>query len=85
MIFIEPQFGTAILEETDLAGMSCTQGEIDRQVEQLLSRRADIRRLFLVGSRPSEVIKLDLAKAAERLNARFAPRRTKRKPILSVW
>ncbi|MDX1743098.1 MAG: ferredoxin:protochlorophyllide reductase (ATP-dependent) subunit N [Ruegeria sp.] len=74
MIFAEPRFGTAILEETDLAGMSDAQDEIDREVDRLLSRRADIRRLFLVGSCPSEVIKLDLAKAAERLNARYAPK-----------
>jgi light-independent protochlorophyllide reductase subunit N len=74
MIFAEPRFGTAILEETDLAGMADAQEEIDRQVERLLSRRGDIRRLFLVGSCPSEVIKLDLAKAAERLSAKFAPR-----------
>lgn len=73
MIFAEPRFGTAILEETDLAGMSDAQDEIDREVARLLSRRTDIRRLFLVGSCPSEVIKLDLAKAAERLNARYSP------------
>jgi len=74
MIFAEPRFGTAILEETDLAGMADAQQEIDREVDRLLSRRTDIRRLFLVGSCPSEVIKLDLAKAAERLNARYAPK-----------
>jgi light-independent protochlorophyllide reductase subunit N len=74
MIFAEPRFGTAILEETDLAGMADAQAELDREVEKLLSRRSDIRRLFLVGSCPSEVIKLDLAKAAERLSAKYAPR-----------
>ena len=36
-------------------------------VSELLERRPDIRRLFLVGSCPSEVIKLDLANAATRL------------------
>jgi light-independent protochlorophyllide reductase subunit N len=41
--------------------------ELDRVVAQLLERRPDIRRLFLVGSCPSEVIKLDLANAAARL------------------
>jgi light-independent protochlorophyllide reductase subunit N len=76
MIFAEPRFGTAILEETDLAGMADAQEELDREVERLLSRRSDIRRLFLVGSCPSEVIKLDLEKAAERLTQRFAPRIT---------
>ena len=33
-----------------------------------MQRRPEIRTLFLVGSCPSEVIKLDLARAAERLN-----------------
>ncbi|NRB34251.1 MAG: ferredoxin:protochlorophyllide reductase (ATP-dependent) subunit N [Rhodobacteraceae bacterium] len=74
MIFAEPRFGTAILEETDLAGLADAQDEIDSQVTRLLSRRSDIRRLFLVGSCPSEVIKLDLEKAAERLSLAHAPR-----------
>ena len=74
MIFAEPRFGTAILEETDLAGMADAQKEIDRVVAQLLARRPDIRQLFLVGSCPSEVIKIDLSRAAERLSALHAPR-----------
>ncbi|MGX9355955.1 ferredoxin:protochlorophyllide reductase (ATP-dependent) subunit N [Roseobacteraceae bacterium S113] len=73
MIFAEPRFGTAILEETDLAGLKDAQDEIDREVGRLLSRRPDIKQLFLVGSCPSEVIKLDLNKAAERLSAEHAP------------
>ncbi len=73
MIFAEPRFGTAILEETDLAGLADAQEELEREVDRLLSRRGDIRQLFLVGSCPSEVIKLDLARAAERLSARHAP------------
>ena len=73
MIFAEPRFGTAILEESDLAGLADAQAELDREVARLLDRRPDIRRLFLVGSCPSEVIKLDIAKAAERLSARHAP------------
>jgi len=32
MIFAEPRFGTAILEETDLAGMADAQVELDREV-----------------------------------------------------
>ena len=32
-------------------------------VDRLLERRPDIRQLFLVGSCPSEVIKLDLSSA----------------------
>ncbi len=73
MIFAEPRFATAILEETDLAGLADAQVEIDRVVTELLERRPDIKQLFLVGSCPSEVIKLDLATAAERLSAQFAP------------
>jgi light-independent protochlorophyllide reductase subunit N len=67
MIFAEPRFATAILQERDLAGMADCHDELDRVVGRLLERRADIRTLFLVGSCPSEVIKLDLHKAAERL------------------
>ena len=73
MIFAEPRFATAILEEGDLAGLNDANDELDRTVARLLERRPDIRRLFLVGSCPSEVIKLDLARAAERLNAAHAP------------
>jgi light-independent protochlorophyllide reductase subunit N len=73
MIFAEPRFGTAILEEKDLAGLVDANAELDREVARLLARRPDIRQLFLVGSCPSEVIKLDLAKAAERLTATHAP------------
>jgi light-independent protochlorophyllide reductase subunit N len=73
MIFAEPRFGTAILEEKDLAGLADAQTELDREVGRLLSRRPDIRQLFLVGSCPSEVIKLDLQRAAERMTARHAP------------
>ncbi|MEA3265165.1 MAG: ferredoxin:protochlorophyllide reductase (ATP-dependent) subunit N [Pseudomonadota bacterium] len=73
MIFAEPRFATAIIEERDLAGMADCQEELDRVVRRLLARRPEIRTLFLVGSCPSEVIKLDLAKAAQRLGAQFAP------------
>lgn len=73
MIFAEPRFGTAILEEKDLAGLADAHEELEREVARLLSRRPDIRQLFLVGSCPSEVIKLDLGRTAERLNERHAP------------
>ncbi|MEM7546232.1 MAG: ferredoxin:protochlorophyllide reductase (ATP-dependent) subunit N [Pseudomonadota bacterium] len=73
MIFAEPRFGTAILEEQDLAGLADAHEELDREVERLLARRPDIRQLFLVGSCPSEVIKLDLSRAAERLTKVHAP------------
>ncbi|WP_184046458.1 ferredoxin:protochlorophyllide reductase (ATP-dependent) subunit N [Roseospira visakhapatnamensis] len=69
MIFAEPRFGTAILEERDLAGLADANEELDREVARLLERRPDIRLLFLVGSCPSEVIKLDLERAAQRLSA----------------
>jgi light-independent protochlorophyllide reductase subunit N len=69
MIFAEPRFGTAIIEERDLAGMADMHRELDRVVKELLDRRPEIRTLFLVGSCPSEVIKLDLKRAAERLQA----------------
>ena len=68
MIFAEPRFGTAILNERDLAGLADAHDELDRVAHELLARRPEIRTLFLVGSCPSEVIKLDLARAAERLN-----------------
>jgi len=74
MIFAEPRFGTAILEESDLAGLNDAHAELDREVETLLARRPDIRQLFLVGSCPSEVIKLDLNRAAERLTQLYAPK-----------
>ncbi len=74
MIFAEPRFGTAILTDRDLAGLADANEELDRICVTLLERRPDITTLFLVGSCPSEVIKLDLAKAAERLNARLLPR-----------
>jgi light-independent protochlorophyllide reductase subunit N len=76
MIFAEPRFGTAILGERDLAGLADANEELDRLVAQLLARRPEIRTLFLVGSCPSEVIKLDLAKAAERLNSQHRGRVT---------
>ena len=72
MVFAEPRFGTAIIEERDLAGMADCNEELDRVVDRLLARRPDIRLLFLVGSCPSEVIKLDLSRAAARLSVKHA-------------
>jgi light-independent protochlorophyllide reductase subunit N len=71
MIFAEPRFGTAIIDERDLAGLADANEELDRVVTELLDRRPDIKLLFLVGSCPSEVIKLDLSRAAYRLNTQF--------------
>jgi len=74
MIFAEPRFATAIIDERDLAGLADANAELDRVVTRLLERRPDIRMLFLVGSCPSEVIKLDLSRAAARLSETFAPK-----------
>jgi light-independent protochlorophyllide reductase subunit N len=68
MIFAEPRFATAILTERDLAGVADIDEELDRVVSRLLERRPDIGLLFLVGSCPSEVIKIDLKRAASRLS-----------------
>ena len=74
MIFAEPRFATAIIDERDLAGLADANAELDRVVARLLERRPDIKMLFLVGSCPSEVIKLDLSRAAQRLQRSFSPR-----------
>lgn len=74
MIFSEPRFATAIMEERDLAGMVDMHDELDREVARLLERRPDIRMLVLVGSCPSEVIKFDLNRAAERLDRKYGSR-----------
>jgi light-independent protochlorophyllide reductase subunit N len=73
MIFAEPRFATAIIDDRDLAGLADANEELDRVVTRLLERRPDIKMLFLVGSCPSEVIKLDLSRAAQRLSQQFAP------------
>jgi light-independent protochlorophyllide reductase subunit N len=75
MVFAEPRFATAIMEERDLAGMADANEELDRVVDELLARRPDIKMLFLVGSCPSEVIKLDLSLAASRLSRKHTPLR----------
>jgi light-independent protochlorophyllide reductase subunit N len=73
MIFAEPRFATAIIDDRDLAGLADANDELDKVVTRLLSRRPDIKLLFLVGSCPSEVIKLDLSRAASRLNRTVGP------------
>ncbi len=72
MIFAEPRFATAIIDERDLAGLADVNTELDRVVTRLLERRPEIKLLFLVGSCPSEVIKLDLSRAAQRLSQSFS-------------
>ena len=74
MIFADPRFATAIIDERDLAGIADVNDELDKVVARLLARRPDIKLLFLVGSCPSEVIKLDLSRAAQRLTSLHAPR-----------
>ncbi|NBY52274.1 MAG: ferredoxin:protochlorophyllide reductase (ATP-dependent) subunit N [Betaproteobacteria bacterium] len=74
MIFAEPRFATAIIDDRDLAGLADANDELDRVVGRLLERRPDIKLLFLVGSCPSEVIKLDLHRAAQRLDGVFRGR-----------
>jgi light-independent protochlorophyllide reductase subunit N len=71
MIFAEPRFATAIIDERDLAGLADIHEELDREVGRLIARRPDIKLLFLVGSCPSEVIKIDLSRAASRLSSKF--------------
>lgn len=73
MIFAEPRFATAIMEERDLAGIADMNDELDQVVGRLIARRPDIKLLFLVGSCPSEVIKLDLSRAAQRLSRTYNP------------
>ncbi len=67
MIFAEPRFATAILQDKDLAGLADCNEELDRVVAQVIERRPEIKAIFLVSSCPSEVIKLDLGNAAQRL------------------
>ena len=73
MIFAEPRFATAIIDDRDLAGLADANEELDKVVTRLLARRPEIKLLFLVGSCPSEVIKLDLSRAAQRLSKSFSP------------
>ncbi|MDP1577379.1 MAG: ferredoxin:protochlorophyllide reductase (ATP-dependent) subunit N, partial [Cypionkella sp.] len=73
MIFAEPRFATAIIDERDLAGLADCNEELDRVVSRLIERRPEIKLLFLVGSCPSEVIKLDLSRAAQRLSRQHMP------------
>jgi light-independent protochlorophyllide reductase subunit N len=74
MIFAEPRFATAVLQDKDLAGMADCHEELDRVVGQVIARRPEVKTIFLVSSCPSEVIKLDLANAAERLAREYAGR-----------
>src|SRR4051794_30864771 len=74
MIFAEPRFATAIIDERDLAGLADVNLELDRVVQELLARRPDIRLLFLVGPGPSEVIKLGPSRSAGPLPPKPSPR-----------
>ena len=74
MIFAEPRFATAVLQDKDLAGLADANEELDRVAAQVIARRPGIRTIFLVSSCPSEVIKLDLGNAAERLGEKYGGR-----------
>ena len=74
MIFAEPRFATAVLQDRDLAGMADCNDELDRVVAQVIERRPEIKTIFLVSSCPSEVIKLDLSTAARRLAEHYRGR-----------
>lgn len=74
MIFAEPRFATAVLQDRDLAGMADCNDELDRVVAQVIDRRPEIKTIFLVSSCPSEVIKLDLGNAARRLAGHYSGR-----------
>ena len=43
MIFAEPRFGTAIIDERDLAGLADVHDELDRVVNQLLNSLLNYR------------------------------------------
>ncbi len=73
MIFAEPRFATAIIDDRDLAGLANADDEVERMVGEVIARRPNLRLIFLVGSCPSEVIKLDLSRIASRLDGRMAP------------
>ena len=74
MIFAEPRFATAILQDKDLAGLADCNEELDRVVAQVIERRPELKAIFLVSSCPSEVIKLDLGNAAQRLQQQYGGR-----------
>ncbi|MFN2328048.1 MAG: ferredoxin:protochlorophyllide reductase (ATP-dependent) subunit N [Chromatocurvus sp.] len=74
MIFAEPRFATAVLQDKDLAGLADANEELDRVAAQVIARRPEIRTIFLVSSCPSEVIKLDLTNAAQRLGEIYGGR-----------
>jgi light-independent protochlorophyllide reductase subunit N len=70
MIFAEPRFATAVLEDRDLAGMADCVEEVERVIGQVIKRRPNLKTIFLVGSCPSEVIKLDLDNIARNFRER---------------
>jgi light-independent protochlorophyllide reductase subunit N len=43
MIFAEPRFATAIMDDRDLAGLADANDELDKVVQRLLERRPDIK------------------------------------------
>jgi light-independent protochlorophyllide reductase subunit N len=73
MIFAEPRFATRHHRRARPGRpRRCQRRARPRGRRACWQRRPDIKLLFLVGSCPSEVIKLDLSRAAQRLSQRFA-------------
>jgi hypothetical protein len=71
MIFAEPRFATAIIDERDLAGLADAQAELDRVVVRLLERRPDgslarlgEARLFDAATRAARVDTIAVGSAA---------------------
>jgi light-independent protochlorophyllide reductase subunit N len=72
MVFAEPRFATAIIEEGDLAAKTADFAhiELDRIVGDIVNEY-DPSVLFLVGTCPSEIIKVDLENIGGGLTEKF--------------
>ncbi|MET0313868.1 MAG: ferredoxin:protochlorophyllide reductase (ATP-dependent) subunit N, partial [Hansschlegelia sp.] len=73
MIFAEPRFATAIMEERDLAGMADMHDELDRVVGPRLARPPGGYNRVPGGGSPSAGQKSELANAAGRGSATRTP------------
>jgi light-independent protochlorophyllide reductase subunit N len=73
MIFSEPRFATAIIEESDLAAKTADFAhlELDRIVGDIV-REYNPTIIFLVGTCPAEIIKVDLQNIGEMLTQKYA-------------
>jgi light-independent protochlorophyllide reductase subunit N len=72
MVFSEPRFATAIIEEGDLAAKTADFAhiELDRIVGEIV-KEYDPTIVFLVGTCPSEIIKVDLENIGEMLSEKY--------------